>query len=296
MIQKAAALNLHPKIEITVEANPEELSLKTIKKLKQAGVNRLSIGVQSFDDDLLSLLGRTHSSQKAKEALLEAHGNGLTNLTIDLMTELPHQTLASFEKTLQEATSLPISHLSLYNLTFEPGTVFKKKEKLLKLHLPKENEALQILEKAVFHLEQNGLKRYEISAFAKEGYEAVHNTGYWTGRPFMGFGPSAFNFYEGRRFRNACNLRKYYDLLTKNEEPIDFEETLPYPANQHELLTIQLRLKRGVNIRDFSLPPTALKPIADLKKEGLLEEANEILRLTSKGALFYDSVAETLIY
>lgn len=285
-----------PTCEITLEANPEVINYQLIKDFKASGINRISIGIQSFDDILLKTLGRTHDAKKAQNSIIQAFEGGIDNISIDLMYDLPGQSLKNWQDTLDLAVKLPITHLSLYNLTIEPHTLFYKKQALLKKILPSEDESLDMYKKAIVTLEENGLKQYEISAFAKDSKISYHNIGYWTFRPFLGFGPSAFSFYEGKRFRNIANLNKYLKLLKSGLTPIDFEEKLDPLSSLKEALTIQLRLLSGIDLRDFkNLDQDTLTNIKKLIEEGFLAQSNNNLRLTQKGILFYDSVAVELI-
>lgn len=283
--------SLAPQCEITLEANPEDIDLPFMQGYQRAGINRVSIGVQSLVDPSLQLLERTHSAKKALEAIGSTYEAGIENITIDLMYELPDQTVASFQETLDQIASLPISHLSLYNLTIEPHTPFSKR----KLNLPSNEEGLLMLNAAKEHLEAIGLNRYEISAFAKPGYESVHNTGYWTARPFFGLGPSAFSYFEGSRFRNVAHLSRYLKALKGGKKAIDFSETLPYPKNILELLMVELRLLRGVEIGKFDLPETTHKTLKNLEDEGYLLREGQTLKLSEKGLLFYDTVASEFV-
>lgn len=279
--------------EITVEANPEDVSFELMKKLKKLGVNRVSIGVQSLNNPLLKHLGRTHTAQKAIEAIETTRAAGIENITIDLMYELPHQTLETWEETVDHACKLPITHLSLYNLTIEPHTVFQKKEKEIRAHLPDEESAAAMLQTAVTRFENAGLKRYEISAFARDNKISIHNSGYWTGRPFIGYGPSAFSYWEGKRFRNVCHMNKYIKALDEGSFPIDFEEELSSISSLHERLAIGLRLSDGISIPD--IPLSTQKLLEALAYEGWLTYNNHHAKLTEKGTLFYDTVAEKII-
>lgn len=299
LIRKGPA-TIAPTCEITLEANPENVTLASMQAFGQAGVNRVSVGVQSFDDNLLRILGRTHDTGKSKEALYSIVEAGITNLSIDLMYELPHQTIETWKKSLLEVANLPITHLSLYNLVFEPGTSFHKKSKLLSPTLPSEEISLQMLNLAVAHLESFGLKRYEISAFARPGYASLHNTGYWTGRPFLGLGPSAFSYREGRRFRNIPHLKKYEEALLLNKFPEDFEESLSFEAKQKELLAVELRLLKGVDLPLFQkktgvLSSSLQDSIQALIQKNRLRQKGNRLFLSEEGMLFYDSVASELI-
>lgn len=295
ILKRVDRLNCSQNVEVTVEGNPEQINLSLIQKLKTIGVNRISLGVQSLDDRLLKILGRTHNSSQALQGINASFEGGITNISIDLMNELPWQTLESWDKTLTRTQSLPITHLSLYHLTFENNTAFMKRQKALSPHLPSQEESVEMLDMATKALKKMGLTRYEISAFSKKGYESIHNTGYWVGRPFLGFGPSAFSYYNGKRFRNCSNLKKYAKKLFALEDPVDFEEQLPYPANLHEQLAIYLRLNQGVDLKTFSLPQTAYPILKDLQEEGFIETTPSHIKLTDRGRLFYDDVAERII-
>lgn len=286
--------------EITIEANPENVTLELMQALKKTGINRVSIGVQSLDDNLLTSLGRGHNSQKAIEAVTTTYNAGISNISIDLMYELPGQTLESWLSTLAQVGKLPITHLSLYNLTIEPNTPFyKRKDSLIPL-LPSQETNLEMLQAAVEKLQSFGLNRYEISAFAKDGKESRHNVGYWTARPFLGLGPSAFSYWDKKRIRNSANLHTYSKLVHEGKSAADFEEELPYPDNLHELLAVELRLLRGVDLQEFEerhgkLPEDTYENLNLLRKKGWIKQEQKIVSLTETGLLFYDSVAEEII-
>ena len=286
--------------EITLEANPENITEELMRAYKKAGINRVSIGIQTLDPGLLNQLGRLHHPQKAKEAVQITHSAGIENISIDLMYDLPGQSIGQWESTLIEAGKLPIRHLSLYNLTIEPHTVFFKKEAQLRALMPNEEASLAMYQQAIAYLESTGLKQYEISAFAQDGYASRHNSGYWTGREFLGFGPSAFSYWEGARFRNVAHLNKYSRGLDEGQFPIDFTETLEPEARRRELLAIRLRLKEGVELPSFerewgALEAGIIKDINDLLGQGLLIRDHDTIRLTGRGVLCYDTVAAELV-
>ncbi|MBS0651131.1 MAG: radical SAM family heme chaperone HemW [Verrucomicrobia bacterium] len=296
----SSGLEIDPACEITMEANPEDASLPHLRGFRSLGINRLSLGIQSLDDQQLHLLDRQHSSQKGVDAILNAQMAGFQNISIDLMYDLPHQTLASWKGTLDQLSQLPITHLSLYNLTFEPHTGFFKRKKELTPHLPNDEESLHLLQEAIDAIEKAGLDRYEISAFARPGMHSRHNTGYWTARSFLGFGPSAFSYWEGKRFRNIAHLNRYSEMLEKGAFPIDFEEELAYPQNLYELFAVQLRLKQGVDLSLFqrmhgSLPNSFFHCLERLEEREWVKKSGEICSLTDAGMLFYDSVAVEMI-
>lgn len=287
-------------IEITMEMNPEDASLEKLKAVKRLGVNRLSVGVQSFDDTLLRLLGREHSSKKAVQAVEFAHKAGFENITIDLMYDVPKQTPLQFQESLELATSLPIQHVSLYNLTIEPGTAFdRRKSKIMPL-LPHGEDSLIMLEKALQAFATAGWERYEISAFCKEGYRSIHNLGYWQGREFVGLGPSAFSYLNKGRRQNVCHFPKWVQHIENQEMPIGYSETLPYPRNIDEMIAIGIRVKEGIKIDEIeksfgSFPPKSLQKLEKLCDEGSLMREDNRFFLTEQGKRYYDDVATAII-
>lgn len=287
-------------IEITIEANPESIDLETLKKFRKAGVNRLSLGIQSLSGSELITLTRDHPKKEALNAPLLAYEAGFTNISIDLMYDVPGQSLQSFDNSLKEALKLPITHISLYNLTFEPGTVFFKNQNELKKSLPSEESSHKMVLLAIKRFEEASFHQYEVSAFAKDGLYSVHNTGYWTARPFLGFGPSAFSYYEGSRFRNIAHLNRYIEKIRAGEDSRDFEESLKTESKTRELILIGLRLNQGVCIEHLKLfgchvSPALLSEIETLVDNGFLISTGTHLKLTSKGRLFFDTVGAQLV-
>lgn len=279
-----------PSCEITLEANPENITHEKMAAFVAAGINRLSIGLQAVQTPLLHTLGRLHTGQSALDAVRAAHAAGLENLSVDLMYDLPGQTLRDWKETLDQVVDLPITHLSLYNLVIEAHTSFDRQRAELERQMPAEERSLEMLNLAVERLERGGLHRYEISAFARPGYRSQHNLGYWQGRPFLGIGPSAFSDWEGRRFRNVANLNRWWCRLREGESTVDFEERLDPERRARELLAIGLRVLEGVE-----MPNHSLEAIGRLLDQELLEERGGRLRLSERGRLLYDTVAAELI-
>ncbi len=268
--------------EITLEANPENIAYFP-------GINRFSLGVQSFDPELLNTLTRIHDAKRAQDAVYEMVETGVENISIDLMYDLPGQSLSSWESTLDIAVQLPVKHISLYNLTIEPHTAFYKNKAALLPKIPNDKASLMMLEMAIEKLEAAGFERYEISAFAKPGFYSRHNTGYWKGRPFLGYGPSAFSYWEGARFQNAPNINKYAKKLKEHLDPTEFYEKLPYIKSLKERLAIRLRM-----LEELEEWPQELQNVySSLQSEGYLEKNS--LKLSNKGLLFHDTVAELII-
>jgi oxygen-independent coproporphyrinogen-3 oxidase len=282
-------MNLAPDCEITIEANPEDVTQEQFALLQSVGINRVSLGVQSLDDRALETLGRTHSAEKAKKAIHMVHAAGIQNISIDLMYELPDQTESSWRYTLDQLEGLPFTHLSLYNLTIEPHTSFSKQ----KLKLPAPESSLHFLHMALEKFKQLGLERYEISAFSKSGFKSRHNLGYWHFRPFLGFGPSAFSYWDGARFQNVLSLQRYVRALKEGETPVHFHEKLPPLASRKERLAVGLRCTEGCGVED--VPEETVRALESLSEQGLIAQDGARARLTEKGMLFYDSVAAALI-
>jgi oxygen-independent coproporphyrinogen-3 oxidase len=281
------------KAEVTLEGNPEEITLEQLEGFAAAGINRVSFGVQSLDDSLLKLLGRRHTADQAITAISLCKQAGIDNITIDLMYEIPTQTLEIWKSTLSQIEALPITHLSLYNLTFEPETLFFKKRKTLQPLVPPEQTALEMYRYAQEFLSSRGLAQYEISAFGKE---SLHNTGYWKGRPFIGLGPSAFSYWEGKRFRNVANLNRYCAHLRSEESPVDFSEELDATAKPKELLAVELRLLKGVDLRKHNTISKETKEVLNhLESLKLITKHGHLIALTQKGIPLYDSIAAELI-
>ena len=289
-------LPILPSQEITLEANPENVTKEQMKQMRAIGINRISLGVQTLDNALLHRIGRGHTADEAISAIENTYEAGIDNISIDLMYDLPNQTVKSWTETLDQVKNLPITHLSLYNLTIEPQTLFYKNKKKLTPQLPSPEKSLAMLFAATERLPAFGLKRYEISAF---GRPSRHNTGYWTARPFLGLGPSAFSFWQGKRLRNYCDLKAYSKALKAGTSAIDFIDELSLLERQAELLAIHLRMIDGVNLTAFEeLHGTLFPSLAEALNEAITKEwvcPPPQLQLTPKGLLFYDSVAELLI-
>lgn len=288
-------------IEITLEFNPENQNLDLFKSYFDVGINRISLGVQSLEDSLLKKLGRTHLAKDSKLALENANAVGFHNISIDLMYDLPTQTLEDWQRTIAQAIHFPIQHISLYNLSIEKETVFYKKRATLQKMMPSTELSLQMFQEASAIFEKNGFHSYEISAFSKPGYFSQHNVGYWLQRPHLGFGPSAFSLLGSHRFQNVINLRKYCSFLDQNKLPIDFEETLEPEAFLRESLILNLRLNQGLDLILFQkrfglLSSELLQTLKDLEEKNWIHLKSNHLSLTEEGRLFHDTLASQLVF
>lgn len=287
--------------EITLEANPCEVTKELIKDFAKEGINRVSLGVQSLSDRSLITIGREHNVNRSIDAIYQIKEAGICNISIDLMYDRPLQTLEEWIHELDQLDPLPITHLSLYNLTIEEGSAYKRKEKAIHRLMPTHETSLELFQAALRKFESIGLKRYEISAFSKPGFESRHNLGYWQGRSFYGLGPSAFSYIDGSRKQNICNFPKYLELIDQGKLAYDFIETLSQQESQQEMLAVGLRVACGVSIdqfeKTFGLLSEELKQkIKSLIDSGYISSNDKgSYLLTEKGQLFYDDVGAALM-
>ncbi len=238
--------------EITVEANPNDATSALFENLLAFGVNRLSLGVQSFDDGELPLLDRTHSARQAEDAISLARSAGFTNLSLDLMFGLPRQTQKSWEKTLQKALSLKLPHLSLYGLMIEDGTAFAARQARGRLPLPGDDSEASMLARAHALTREAGLERYEISNYAaSEELQSRHNALYWRNDDYFGFGAGAWSFLEGLRARNVKKPPEYALAVKENGWPVDESERLTPEAFMGETIMLALRTVQGLDLEGF---------------------------------------------
>lgn len=284
---------LNADMEVTIEANPESITSGQLNELVTIGFNRISFGVQSFDDALLKTLTRPHTALRAEEAIHEAYVAGIQNISIDLMMDLPYQKASNFEASLKKAISLPLSHLSLYNLVFEPNTPFYRKKSSLLPHLPNEEESLHFLERCSL-LREAGFSRYEISAWEKNGHRSLHNLGYWTGREYLGLGPSAHSFIGDLRWANPSNLFFYHQELLAGHR-LEISDPLSMSARKRELLAIRLRYLSAFDLAEYNPDEESRQNIEALIEKGLIEKVGEKIVLSERGTLFYDTVAEMIV-
>ncbi len=275
--------------EVTVEANPGTVDLLKLEQLKMAGVNRISFGVQSFDDSLLRAMGRVHSAALAVESIALARKAGFFNLNLDLIFGLPGQTMGMWEQTLDEALKLEVEHLSLYGLKIEPGTPWGEEDERGLLPLPPEETVLKMRAVANEKLKARGYRQYEISNYARPGFEARHNLRYWHNKEYLGVGLGASSHLLNRRFVNISSLSSYSRLLESGQLPIAEEELLTWKQRMGETAFLGLRLLAGLDSEAFYLrygirPQEAFKAeIEHLLQLGLLEEQDNSIRLTAQG-------------
>lgn len=285
------ALDLSELAEWTFEANPGSVSERKAQLLRERGVNRISLGVQSFDDGLLELLGRDHSAAQAEASFALLRRNGFENLSIDLMFGLPGQTLAQWRETLRRAVALQPDHLSAYCLTYEEDTDFFLRHARGEFRSDPEADAA-FFESTVEVLAEAGLAQYEISNFARPGFESVHNRAYWSGENYLGLGPSAVSTLGLRRWQNVCDYRAYADRVLAGESASTGDEILTLEMKRAEAIALGLRTRGGVPANWVSNWPNEVAEFIDL---GLMKNDRRRVVLTRAGRLLADSVAEAFV-
>jgi oxygen-independent coproporphyrinogen III oxidase len=284
-------LDLSQLVEWTLEANPGSISARKAVVLKQFGVNRISLGVQSWDDELLKLLGREHGARQAEESFWILRTAGFTNLNVDLMFGLPGQTAEHWQATLEKTIALQPDHISTYCLTYEEDTEFFLRQARGEFRADSDLEA-ELFEMTMSILREAGYEHYEISNYARPGFESVHNRSYWSGEDFLGVGPSAFSTVGMRRWQNVPDYREYIDRVLAGRSAIESTENLTEEMKRAEQIALLLRTGDGVSSDLLSAKPNQVNEFLGL---GLLRQSNGNFVLTPKGKALADSVAEAFL-
>ena len=281
-------LDLSALDEWTTEANPGSVSPRKAALLQRVGVSRISLGVQSWDNDLLKLLGREHDAAQAETSFQILREAGFRNISIDLMFGLPGQTLAQWETDLKKTIALQPEHISTYCLTYEEDTEFFLRHARGEFREDPESDA-RFLESAMQMIEEAGFEHYEISNYARPGFASAHNRGYWAGDDYVGIGPSAFSTVGMERWQNVCDYRAYADRVLAGLSPIATTEALTAEIKRTERIALALRTRQG--IPSFELAAWS-EESSEFISLGLLREFDGNLVLTPRGKLLADSVAE----
>ncbi len=288
--------NLSSCEEITLECNPDDLSEQYIQELKNLPINRLSIGIQSFNDDELKYINRRHSAEQAEKAVKHCQQNSFSNISIDLIFGLPFQTLESFEHNLDKAIALNVQHISVYGLTFENGTKIEQQRQLKLFNEIDEETSILMYQTAIEKLTSNRFEHYEISNFAKPEKRSKHNSSYWNGTHYLGLGSGAHSFNGISRQWNVCNTKQYISLSDYFET-----EQLSLEDIYNELIITNLRKKEGISLDMISkkfegyIYNHCKKMTQHFLGNQLLEEKNNHLKLTQKGILLSDNIIQDLM-
>ena len=286
--------------ELTIEANPGDLDEEKIAVLKDSPVNRVSLGVQTFNDRMLKQIGRSHSEKDIYENIANLKKAGFDNISIDLIYALPKQTMEDVKTNVAKAIALDIPHMSLYSLILENHTVFMNRMRRGKLPLPKEDLEAEMFEYIIAELEKAGFEHYEISNFSKPGFESRHNLMYWDNAEYYGIGAGASGYVDGVRYKNHGPIRHYLQAVEAGNARVQ-EEVLTLKEKMEEELFLGLRKKAGVSKKRFeekfglSFEDQYGAVVSELTEQGLLVPDKDIVRMTKKGLFLGDTVAEKFI-
>jgi oxygen-independent coproporphyrinogen-3 oxidase len=285
-----------PNVEITSEANPGTISQAFLEDLRAAGVNRLSFGVQSFDDGELKMIGRSHSTEDARQAVRMARAAGFTNVSIDLIAGLPEQKMETWQRNLEEAFALEPDHLSVYLLELYKDAPLLHRINRGELHAIDDELTVEMYFALKDEAERHGFDHYEISNWARPGFESRHNLKYWTGAPYWAFGVSAAGYDGALRWSNTRNIHDYLTKIESGQSPVAETIELDDEDRQSENLFLRLRLKEGVNLRDHQarFGVNVLERYGDdlarLDEAGLIELNNDILKISRAGTVLANEV------
>ncbi|HEY9044662.1 MAG TPA: radical SAM family heme chaperone HemW, partial [Ohtaekwangia sp.] len=290
---------VNPMAEITLEANPDDLSSTQLHKIREAGINRLSIGIQSFDDKVLHFLNRAHNSISAKSCVEEARQAGFKNISIDLIYAIPDQDHAMWKNNIQQALQLQPEHISSYSLTIEDKTVFGRWAATGKLKAADDETAAAQLEILIDTLESAGLTQYEVSNFARPGFESKHNSSYWKQEKYLGVGPSAHSYNNHSRQYNLSNNHQYIESMKRDVIPFTQEElTMEDKVNDFLLTTLRTvwgaDLKKLQTLYRYNLLGDQREYIDSLLSANFAKLENDVLVLTKSGMLLADKIASDL--
>lgn len=288
--------------EFTVEMNPGTVDREKLLLLQQAGVNRLSVGVQSFDDNCLQKIGRIHTAQEAVDTIELAHNLGFDNISLDLIYGLPQQDMEILTQSVERALTLPVQHISIYGLQLEEGTAFHRMEALGKLQLPTDELVEAMHDYIVEKLPEAGYQRYEISNYALPGYESKHNLSYWQDVDYLGLGSGAHSYWQGTRYENPRGIDDYISALEAGRLPATLEEQVDRQAHMEEYCFLGLRTAAGIDKNFFQqkfgvdLFTVYGRTIEKLVAQDLLQQTDKGIALTPLGMKYGNQVfAEFLL-
>jgi oxygen-independent coproporphyrinogen-3 oxidase len=286
--------------EITLETNPGTVNKEKLKSFLNSGINRISIGIQSFNDDELKFLTRIHNSETAAETICYAVDAGFENISADLIFNFPGQTKEKWLSNLKKLVELPVNHISAYSLILERGTILNKMVLDGKVKIQDDDYDAELYHITIEFLEAAGFYQYEVSNFAKAGYECLHNKAYWEYRDYLSFGPSAHSFVKGKRWWNFSSLKRYINEISKNGYA---EAGFEYPDNIQmldEYLMLALRSK-GINIQELNSKfgtdwlDKKQEYLNNLEMKNLLIFNENKIKLTSKGYALCDEILASIL-
>jgi oxygen-independent coproporphyrinogen-3 oxidase len=282
--------------ETTIEANPGTVDIYKLSDLREAGFDRLSLGVQSFDPDLLKLMGRRHTAEQALAAFRDARQTGFGNISLDLIFALPGQSLENWETDLARALDLGPEHISLYSLTYEPDTEFTRQKEQGRFTPASEELEEEMYLAAIETMGSAGYQHYEVSNFARKNFRSRHNLNYWMGGDYLGFGAGAHSHLDGKRWANQKDPAQYIAALKNGNSPAEMEETLTRDQRIFEAIFLGLRMVEGIAIGEFEkkwgMAPAKYMPKVwrRLEENYYLEKEGGRVRLSLEGLLLSDTI------
>lgn len=293
--------NVADDCEISIEVNPNSLSDKKIKEYKDIGINRISLAVQSFNDEILKVLGRNHTKSQALSDFNQLRENGFNNISIDLMMGVPFQTLDNIKEDLKVIKELSPEHISYYSLILEEKTLFNVWLKEGKINLPEEDLEREMYHLAVSSLKDMGLFRYEVSNFSKEEFKSRHNLKYWNLDEYLGIGLGSASYINGKRFNISRSFQKYIKEIKNNNLPIENIEEISNIEGYREYIMLKSRLSSGYKIKQIKekynvdILKEKKNELGELLNQGLIEIRNDSIFLTDKGFDLENQVILALI-
>jgi oxygen-independent coproporphyrinogen-3 oxidase len=286
--------------EVTLETNPGTVDPDKLKRFLKCGINRISIGIQSFDEDELKFLTRIHDAQTAKNTVVDAMNAGFENISIDLIFNLPKQTKAKWLSNLDQALQLPVKHISAYSLILEPGTILNKMVLDGKVKMQDEDYDADLYEMTIDFLTQKGFEQYEVSNFALPGCESVHNNAYWRYKEYFGFGTSAHSFINGKRLWNFSSLRFFNEAVSKKKNGVAGEEILTEFQKLREYVMLAFRSKGldAAELQNIFGDNWLIKNrnyISELMEKKYIIKKDSLITLTPKGYALCDEILTKFI-
>ncbi len=294
-------LDLSQVEEFTIEVNPDDVNRVYIERLQQLGVNRVSMGVQSFNDDELQAINRRHTAQQAIDAVHAIKEAGINNVSIDLIYGLPGQTLNSWKRNVEQAISLKVQHISAYNLSYEPGTRLWVMREQGKVQEVGDEDCIAMHNTLVEQLKDAAFEHYEISNFARHGFRSRHNSNYWNFTPYLGLGAAAHSFDGTIRRYNPSSIKEYIDKLSHGT-PAFIEEHLEWWERYDDEVMVRLRTSDGLDTRLISkrygdnVYNHLIKQAKTFIAQGLLKQQDSIISLTPQGVMMSDNIIRNLMW
>ncbi len=282
--------------EVTLEMNPDDVTKDYIKAVRQMGINRISMGIQTFDDSRLQFIRRRHNASQAEEAVMTIREEGIHNVSIDLMFGFPNQTMDEWVTDIDKAIALHPTHISAYSLMYEEDTPLFRMLQKGEINQIDDETSLAMYTELINRLTANGYEHYEISNFAMPGYRSVHNSSYWHDTPYLGFGAAAHSYNKDTRSWNIPDLKKYIESIESGVLPSE-SEVIDADTHYNDLITTALRTREGLNLDDLpqKYREYALVNARKSISEHLLEATDSHIRLTREGLFVSDMVMSELI-